>query len=139
MSTPVTRTSQPGLPATHTEHGMKAPPAPRGGSAAGWFLLVVPALVFVAEPFFVGHEAIGRQSSYRDLPFGVLIGLSGLWIVISAGRHTIPAVLAGICGVGLLFGAILAPHANVGVTVMEVFCGVFAVVVAALVGVRSPR
>lgn len=107
------------------------------GSPAAWLLLLVPALVFVAEPFFIGHDSVGRSTSFRDAPFALMVGLTALWMAVTAGRHVLAAVLAGIGGVGLLFGAILAPHDYVGVTFTEALCGVFAVVVAAIAAAQS--
>lgn len=113
------------------------PPSMQGRAPAAWLLLLVPALIFLAEPFFVAHDEIGRGASFRDAPFGIIIGLAALWMAVAAGRHVLPAVLAGIGGAGLLLGAILAPHEHVGVTVTEAFCGVFALIVAAIAASQS--
>ncbi|KRF11303.1 hypothetical protein ASG90_16190 [Nocardioides sp. Soil797] len=107
------------------------------GSPAAWLLLLVPALVFVAEPFFVAHDSVGRGNSFRDAPFALIVGLAGLWMAVTVGRHVLSAALAGIGGVGLVFDAILAPHEYFGVTVTEAVCGVFAVVVAAIAAAQS--
>lgn len=133
-------------PATPSPHHDSFAPRPaltartaatRVGAPAGWLLLLVSVFVFLVLPFFVAHGAVGRETSFRDAPFGLLIGLAGIWMAVSAGRHVFSATIAGISGVGLLLGAILAPHVNVGVVFTEVFCGSFAVVVAAIAVAQS--
>lgn len=136
MSTPATPSprhdssaARPALTARRTEA--------RVGAPAGWLLLLVSVSVFLVLPFFVAHGAMGRETSFRDAPFGILIGLAGIWMAVSAGRHIFSATVAGICGVGLLLGAILAPHVHVGVVFTEAFCGAFAVLVAAAAVAQS--
>lgn len=104
---------------------------------AGWLLLAVPALVFVAEPFFLDHGAVGRESAFRDEPLAIVIGLAGLWIAVGLGRHMIAVLVAGLAGAGLLLAAILAPHDWTGVDVIEAFCGVFTILVALAAGLQQ--
>ncbi|QIX27135.1 hypothetical protein ncot_11400 [Nocardioides sp. JQ2195] len=104
---------------------------------AGWLLLAVPAIVFLAEPFFVDHGAVGRSTSFRDAPLALFVGLAALRIVTSQGRQLIAPVVAGAAGAGLLLSAILAPHDHVGVTVTEAVCGVFTIILAVVAGMSS--
>lgn len=106
------------------------------GSVLG---VAVPAVVFLAEPNLLGHNGVGQANSLSDAGLALVIGLSGIGIAVGRGRQLVPAALAGLAAVGLLLGALLAPHEGSGVVVVEAACGVATILLAGAAILRPAK
>ena len=114
---------------------------PPWSPAAGWVLLLVTLVLVVSQWELVAHDATGRSNSYRDTGLAILIGLAGLRLALSPGRHVVAGTVAAVAGAGLVLGGLLAVHDDGGLAVVEVACGALALVavIAGWAGRRSVR
>ena len=105
---------------------------------AGWIMLGIAVFIPMSQPWFIGHTATGGDSAARDAGAAILLGLSGLRIATGRGRHTIAVAIAALAGLGLLLGGLFADHSGTGIVVVEIGCGVLAILAAIAAGAR-PR
>ncbi len=105
---------------------------------AGWLLLSVTVVLVVAQGSVVAHTTTGRDNGYRDTGLAILIGLAGLRLIQTPGRHLITAGVTLVCGAALVANGLVADHDRTVTVVVEVAAGCVAVL-CALVAWRSPE
>lgn len=146
---PGAQTSTPGardeaVQLSRTTHRLQAaartPNDLRWAPAAGWTLLLVAAVLMVAQWELVAHTTAGRANSFRDTAAVILISLSGLRLALTPGRHLVAAAVAGLAGSSLVLSGVLAAHDHAAVAALEAVAGVV-VVLGALTGAvfATPR
>lgn len=93
---------------------------------AGWVLLLVVAVLVMSQWELVAHTATGRSNSFRDTGLAIVLGLAGLRLAVTPGRHSIAAGVTMLAGLALILGGLLADHDHVGLVIVEVTSGLLA-------------
>jgi hypothetical protein len=110
----------------------------RWAPVAGWTLLVITSTFLMVQWEMVAPTTTGRSNSFRDTGLIILLGLSGLRVAVAAGRQVTAALIAGLSGLGLLLGGVLASHDHVALAIVEIATGGVAIL-CSLVAWVSPR
>lgn len=90
---------------------------------AGWTLVLVAAVLLVAQWGLVAHTATGRTNSYRDTAVAIVLGLTGLRLALTPGHHNVAAGTIAVCGLGLFLNGLLADHDHMSLTILETAAG----------------
>jgi hypothetical protein len=105
--------------------------------AAGWLLLLVATVLTVSQWELVAPTATGRANSARDTALAIVLGLGGMRLALSAGRHLIVGSITGLAGAALVLAGFLADHDHAGLALVEVVGGGLAVL-CSLTAIASP-
>jgi hypothetical protein len=108
-----------------------ATPSPAWTVPAGWTLLLVAAVLLVSQWELVAHTTTSRANSYRDTALAIVLGLSGLRLACTPGRHRVAAAAVALSGAGLVLNGLLADHDQLGLAVVETTAGAVAFLCAA--------
>jgi hypothetical protein len=109
----------------------------RWAPVAGGMLLLVTAVLLASQWEGVTSTATGRGNSVRDTCLAVILGLGGIRLVTAPGRHLFAVVVSLLAGLGVVLGGLLADHKSSGLAIVEVSCGLVAVL-CALTAYLSP-
>ena len=104
---------------------------------AGWVLLLITIVLTVSQWELVAPSATGRENSLRDTALAIALGLGGLRIALSRGRHLIATSVIGLAGIALILVGLFADHDHQGLAVVEVASG-FLAVLCSLIAAASP-
>ena len=98
--------------------------------AAGWGCLLITVVLTVSQWNLVAHDATGADNSVRDTGWAILLGLAGVRVAATTGRHRVAAGVILVAGLGLALGGLLAEHHRTGLALVEVGCGCIAILCA---------
>ena len=104
-------------------------PRPPLDTMAGALLLGAAAFLAAMQGMYP-HTPTGQGNGLRALLLGVLIALTGLRILLAQRPGRTTSAIAGLCGLALIAGAILAHHDRQATVVLEIVVGTWVVVMA---------
>ena len=111
---------------------------PAFAPVAGWTMLGIAAFIVLSQPWLLARTATGQDSAFRDGGLAIVLGLAGIRIATTSGRHLGSGVVALLAGAGLLIGGLVAEHGVAALAGVEVVLGLITVLAAGLALARPP-
>jgi hypothetical protein len=109
----------------------------RWAPVAGWLLLLVATVLTVSQWELVAPTVTGRVNGVRDTAIAIVLGLGGMRVALSPGRHLVASGTCGVAGTALALVGLMAEHDHQGLAVVQVSSGCLAVL-CALTAAMSP-